>query len=100
MPHVITTGPDGFDTRHHTRIAVATPDEARDHVHKLGADYGAMAHLDCVLDGTSRMPIGPLPDGTVIEVRLVTAHELAAMVPTTPGAGHTIRALVNAFNSR
>ena len=28
-----------------------------------------MAHLDCVLDGTSRLPVGPLPDGTVIEVR-------------------------------
>lgn len=51
-----------------SRRAVATPDKVRDVVHALGADYGHMAHLDCVLDGTSHLPVGPLPDGTVIEV--------------------------------
>ena len=63
-----------------SRHAVATPEEAREHVHKLGADYGAMAHLDCILDGTSHLPIGPLPDGTVIEVARVDWSELAERV--------------------
>jgi hypothetical protein len=64
-----------------SRTAVATPDEARDHVHSLGATYGQMAHLDCVLDGTSRLPVGPLPDGTVIEVRQVTEADLRNSLP-------------------
>jgi hypothetical protein len=94
MPYIITTttraniyGAAGLveaNVPHEvSRTAVATLDEARDHVHSLGATYGQMAHR-LRPRGTSRLPVGPLPDGTVIEVRQVGYVEIAAPVDSSP----------------
>lgn len=80
MPYIITT--DSPDERLAlrgtgiTRRAVATLDEARARIRNIVVESGRPG-------GTTADPItptggtvGPLPDGTVIEVRAVTPYEL------------------------
>lgn len=123
MPYIITTHtPDEamagtwYDQRI-TRRAVATLDQARDYLHErigesyatlpLDADwnqthYAADAHADCVADGTSRLPVGPLPDGTVIEVTPISLQRLfdemrhAMMLPSEAA---TEAELIDAYNA-
>src|SRR6185503_6510246 len=75
MPYIITTS-EPFNAAVHctrpafSRTAVATLDEARDYVHQHGATF-SVASI-----GGSGGTVGPLPDGTVIEVRPVTKFAL------------------------
>lgn len=76
MPYIVTTS-EPFDAAVHvhrpafSRVAVATLDEAQTHIELLGATR--MADVVSSDGGT----IGPLSDGTVIEVRPVLHAELA-----------------------
>jgi len=82
MPYVIRTGLDGQDTRYHSRTAVATLEEARETIAPtiLAASPNHVWHL-----AESGGTIGPLPDGTVIEVRQASWFELRRMTGRAPG---------------
>lgn len=111
MPYIITTLPERpqYGFAGYPQRAIAAPDEVRDYVHSLGANYDAMAHLDCVLDGTSRLPVGPLSDGTVIEVRFADYADLldgagmkSSDIPASPRIhiNERRRRILDAFNAR
>ena len=89
MPYIITTttkpagSPPGSKLVRISRRAVATLDEARavaEQINELPASGGT---------------IGPLPDGTIIEVRRVGIATLASIVP----AGSSISNVVDAYNA-
>lgn len=89
MPFIVTTmlrgGRDGFQANHEvvSRRAVATLDEARSAcVDALPEDIGLpreVAMLAAQIRGlaASGGKVGPLPDGTVIEVRSHAWYEIA-----------------------
>ena len=87
MPYIITTTPDpiyagraqSFDA-FPTRTAVATLDEAREIMDPLDVRPAETA-IALTNDGT----VGPLPDGTVIEVRQASWFELRRMTGRAPG---------------
>lgn len=88
MPYILTTRVDpyrdGGPLAVHTRRAVATVDEARaiirDHVVSAGVPHGTTADPITNSGGT----IGPLPDGTMIEVKRTTWRYLAELGHLTP----------------
>lgn len=70
----------GEDFRPVPRHAVATLDEARDHVHEM------RGYPQSVWQAIAEMPeggmtVGPLPDGTVIEVERVSGYALLQRIP-------------------
>lgn len=78
MPYIITTTtyPAGSPMPNgQTRRAVATPDEAREDVEQIAAECQIPDHewrglVDCINTlPESGGTVGPLPDGTLIEVR-------------------------------
>lgn len=115
MPYIITT----TDTRLYaddptaefepgakpvqTRIAVATLEEARN----LCLDLTVRSWVSSVpIENITEAggTVGPLPDGTIIEVRQVTTAELEDAVPLERLLAHdgrlTIEQYVTAFNAR
>ena len=101
MPYIITTtGPrhvpfddgDYIDGTETTRIAVATLEEARDVVTGIVEEREPFSHKVQETAGSnlsamreSGGTVGPLPDGTVIEVRAVAWQDLAPWPqPTDP----------------
>ena len=87
MPYIITTRmaaePPNQDVAVRaavlTRTAVATPDDARRAIIAIGEDHDTWIGGDALHGPIDRNggTIGPLPDGTVIEVRPVMHVELA-----------------------
>ena len=90
MPYIVTTLTPNHDdivagcsmvSTLETRTAVATRDEAREAVEGEVSIVGV--HIDrAAMDAARNMPesggtIGPLPDGTVIEVKQVELIEIA-----------------------
>lgn len=127
MPYIITTyQPDGFpdhampDLLPANRTAVATLDEARDAAHKtihaayrtayplkprgLGGEHSdaQRAHrwhnVDVKKLTDAGGTIGPLPDGTVIEVREWTADDSYALSQDVADRGDIFE-MVAAFNA-
>jgi hypothetical protein len=115
MPFIITTamranryGANGLveaNVPHETtRIAVATLDEARATVWAQVFDSRSQTIDGSEVDSLpeSGGSVGPLPDGTVIEVRPVAAAELARLAGCTPHAfdPDRVEPLLAAFNAR
>lgn len=93
MPYIVTTKA--------SRRAVATLDEARavirDHVVNAGVAHGTTADPITNSGGT----VGPLPDGTVIEVRPVAVDELAgAVFDRDDYAPYFESDIIDAYNER
>lgn len=80
MPYIVTTHRPGKyerpieDGDRYSHTAVATLDEARE---KAGAVYGAGPTFIAEKISESGGTIGPLPDGTVVEVRRIGWADLA-----------------------
>lgn len=89
MPYVITTYPPHPVTGEPTegrRTAVATLDEAREQCADIIDADGDDIRRDHFHYATNHLPgsggtIGPLPDGTIIEVKRVDAYELLLRIP-------------------
>jgi len=114
MPYIITTrkyddpyapNPALLDI---SRTAVATLDEARETVASiidvgeatrgnLPGPSGDAYQLDAVRISADGGTVGPLPDGTVIEVRPIGWDKLATLVPLS-GRGQRDR-IVAAYNA-
>lgn len=84
MPYVITTRTEGrqpgreFDARY-SRRAVATLDEVKRYAHSAASElgYSKPEHHDAIEAlPESGGTVGPLPDGTTIEVEAVTRQWL------------------------
>ena len=110
MPYLITTKPSmlhsHIDTSGVTRTAVATPDDARRAIIAIGETHGAWIGGDALHGPIDRNggTVGPLPDGTVIEVVQVTPARLAELAGTTShlqsGQAKLTSLIVAAFNAR
>ena len=74
-----------------SRVAVATLDEAQHEVDVItaGRDASVVPESGCT--------IGPLPDGTIIEVKAVTTRELSEQTESAPLA--PLRDVLAAFNA-
>lgn len=103
MPYIITTVYPWADAneparRARDRTAVATLDEAREAAHSAipaptcGDYHGAIYSLS-----DSGGTVGPLPDGTVIEVRPASWSELAQSLPAKRRAYVTAPAYVHGY---
>ena len=104
MPFIITTVPPRpqYGFAGYPRIAVATLEEAKRAADRIvGVNpVRALGQInDLPADGGT---IGPLPDGTVIEVRPVSAAELARLAGCTPHAFDPdgVEPLLDAFNAK
>ena len=109
MPYIITTAtplrgePVGEPLDRITRTAVATLDEAQVAVDRLVEEHGGSIdeHDDLRTDTATGLTVGPLPDGTVIEVRRVRwsaiADELPEYMPLFADGGYN-KAILAAFN--
>lgn len=101
MPYIITTTRPLTSRQRHamesatrTRRAVATFDEARGEVIRHITTPFAW---DLALDGGT---IGPLPDGTVIEVRHVDWIAMRKLAGSLPVRTHNKPAVLDAYNAR
>ena len=120
MPYIITTtaddphvGTPAMERVTVTRTAVATLDEARDVVTGIVEEREPFSHKVQETAGSnlsamreSGGTIGPLPDGTVIEVRPASWHELIAANgglcghPITACDDESLAEVIAAFNAR
>ena len=122
MPYIITThAPDLSNPAHRhsgikavtTRTAVATLKEARTSAFSIliGINHrdetGAQYIDEDTFDAARALPdaggtVGPLPDGTVIEVRPVSTEDLARMADIEPHAFDPDRPapIIAAFNAQ
>jgi hypothetical protein len=95
MPYIITTK----SRVKVTRRAVATLDEAQDGCYWIAVDHGTTsegaASIAIPHDGGT---IGPLPDGTVIEVERVSLAALAGSPVAQYNARHTAE-IIDAYNA-
>ena len=109
MPYIITTT-QSLETDVYgatdTVTAVATPDDARRAIIAIGETHGAWIGGDALHGPIDRNggTVGPLPDGTVIEVAQVTPARLAELAGTTShlqsGQAKLTSLIVAAFNAR
>lgn len=112
MPYIITThtygwAMPGHGTHSATRRAVATLDEARAAAHTsanmpatpstLDALMGVRAAIDALPE--SGGTVGPLPDGTVIEVEPIDWTSLQHAVGTARRVPATPAAIIDAYNA-
>lgn len=87
-PYIITTKTPEEDFHRKSRVAVATLDDAREIAYEAMADASSIYLLSdaaVIAEGIDTLPesggtIGPLPDGTIIEVERVTVRYLAESV--------------------
>lgn len=110
MPYVITTTyslrPLGAMSRL-SRRAVATLEEARQRVFEIAEDvYGIGRDVGAQVDACRSLTeaggtVGPLPDGTVIEVARVPFHELMLRANIEPPENGMLDAeIIDAYNAR
>jgi hypothetical protein len=117
-PYIVTTKRRGYmglglvrSPRVVSRRAVATLEEARDFIYSLCAETDV--DDERIADDIDRLPesggtVGPLPDGTVIEVEQVTWHELTHRttnvgrywLPADHGHTDAQAAILDAYNAR
>lgn len=109
MPYIITTN-EPFDAAVHvhrpafTRRAVATLEEARQRVFEVCEDtYGIGRNVEAQILATRSITeeggtVGSLPDGTVIEVKRVSRHDLEYIVGLEHH-GITLDRVLEAFNA-
>lgn len=106
MPYIIITRRDahieglGIECVAYARRAVATLDGARRECWRIVPDP-CPPSVKQRINGlaVSGDTVGPLPDGTVIEVERVSWNEIAATVPHVHGNSHVDR-LIDAYNAR
>jgi len=103
MPYVITTSspmspdePDGFVNV--SRIAVATLEEAWDKL-PPGIPDTTLVRERFDLETVGSCQFGPLPDGTVIEVRPVDWPTITGPLPDTVNR-ESVTAVLRAFNAQ
>jgi hypothetical protein len=82
-----------------SRIAVATLDEARREGRRIMANAGEWSTADIDELPESGGTVGPLPDGTVIEVRQAGYVEIAAAVDNKPATWTSEQSILAAFNA-
>jgi hypothetical protein len=107
MPYIITTHARLTQTMPGptTRIAVATLDEAREAAYSAVEDREPPIMVcfrlagECHDMSESGGTIGPLPDGTVIEVKPCTWSHLAKVVKWDNGPARPLAEILAAFNA-
>jgi hypothetical protein len=108
MPYIVTTKRRGYmglglvrSPRVVSRRAVATLEEAQGHVDVVVQEVVGWNTDAGHVIGPDGGTVGPLPDGTVIEVERISIAELARRAGiTVPRAWHTRTYLVDAYNAR
>jgi hypothetical protein len=105
MPYIITTGKrfnysdagvEGVQVE--SRTAVATLDEAWNKL-PPGIPDTTLVRERFDLETVGLCQFGPLPDGTVIEVRQVGYVEIAAAVDNKPATWTSEQSILAAFNA-